>query len=300
MMTMPNPHLRIGEHTARVNGLTLRYRVAGAGPVLVVQAPGWGVGAAPYEPTFGRFEERFTVVYYDPRGSGRSESPESAADLHVDALVSDLEGLRAHLGLDSFALVGHSHGGFLALHYALRHPRRVSRLLTLNAQLVGIRGHPDERDELPDHAGFAPAMAEFEAAGAFEAFETIRTDREATALLHLMAPLYFQQPAGVAGLRAALAVRDLPLRTLQAVSATDGGFPLGQGLRGLAVPTLVVNGRHDMFCPPSAARTLAEMMPAARLLVLEESGHFPWIEEPEAFFREAIAFLAAAPQLARA
>lgn len=296
---MQNFRLRNGQHVARVNGLDLSYRVAGAGPVLVVQAPGWGVGAVPYEPTFGPFEAHFTVVYYDPRGSGASQAPESATELHVDALVDDLEELRLHLGLEDFALIGHSHGGFLSLHYALRHPRRVSRLIALNAQLVGVPPHPEERDALPDHDLFGPAMAAFETAGGFDALFSARTDREATDLLEIMAPLYFQNPDGVSGFRRFLSVRDVPVRTMQAVSAADGGFPLDGRLRRLDVPTLVVSGRHDIFCPPSGARTLAETLPHARLLMMEGSGHFPWVEEPEAFFREALGFLAAPLQAAR-
>lgn len=297
---MQNPRLLPGEHTARVNGLDLRYRVAGSGPVLVVQPPGWGVGAIPYEKTFGPFEEHFTVVYYDPRGSGASQTPENAADLHVEALVDDLEALRSHLALDHFALIGHSHGGLLALHYTLRHPRRVTRLVSLDAQLVGVPAHPDERDELPSHEEFAPAWAAFEAVGGFGALGEAASDGDLTALLGMMAPFYFQQLSAVPAFRQMLAARDIPVRTMQAVSATDGGFPLDRRLARLAVPTLVVSGRHDMFCPPSGARTLAETLPQGRLRIFEESGHFPWIEERDAFFHEAIGFLAAPPPTLRA
>lgn len=292
-MTHP---LRPGEHRARVNGQTLRYRVAGRGPVLVVQSPGWGPAAAPYEPTLRPLEEDFTLVYYDPRGSGASSRPTAAADLHVGAFVADLEALRAHLGLETFALMGHSHGGLIALHYALAHPRRVAPLVLLAAQLVGVEPHPGERNGEVDPAEVpevARAYAFLEEVGGFAAAFHAGTDADATAFLRGIAPLYFKDPAKAGPLHDFLAVRDIPATTLRAVSAADHRYPLPErALRDLRVRTLVVSGRFDLFCPPAPARRLAETLPDAERVVFEESGHFPWLEEPEAFFAEVRRFLA--------
>jgi proline iminopeptidase len=53
--------------------------------------------------------------------------------------------------------------------------------------------------------------------------------------------------------------------------------------RPLGAPTLVVVGR-DVICPPSQAKRLRDGIPDSELVVFEQSGHFPWLEEPEAFF----------------
>ena len=286
------PH---GEGVAQVRGAALRYRVAGQGPVLVLQAPGWGIGGD-YFRSLSALEATFTVVTYDPRGSGAS-SHAPPAMLHVDTFVADLEALREHLGLESFALAGHSHGGLIAAHYALRHPGRVSALVLIDAQLVGVRGHPAERvgtldpERVPE---IGAAYAYLERVGGFERMFTAATDRDATEFLVGIAPLYFRDPRHAPTLAAMLSARDIPVRTMQAVSATDGGFPLTEGaLRACPVPTLVVTGRYDAFCPTPAARHLAETMPDARYAVFEESGHLPWLEEREAFLATVVGFLQA-------
>jgi proline iminopeptidase len=87
-----------GGHTFNNDGLRLRCKVAGSGPVLIVQPPGWGIGAALYENTFAPLERNFTVIYHDPRGSGQSESPADPQEMNVGAFVEDLEALRKHLG----------------------------------------------------------------------------------------------------------------------------------------------------------------------------------------------------------
>ena len=61
-----------GEHFATVNGVRLWYRVAGHGPVLVIQAPGWGPTSALLQRFLVPLERNLTVVYFDPRGSGKS------------------------------------------------------------------------------------------------------------------------------------------------------------------------------------------------------------------------------------
>jgi pimeloyl-ACP methyl ester carboxylesterase len=54
-------------------------------------------------------------------------------------------------------------------------------------------------------------------------------------------------------------------------------------LQHVAVPTLVVVGEHDRMTPPSAAVALAGDLPQGRLEVLERSGHFPMLEDPDRF-----------------
>lgn len=289
-----HPQLSTGRHTATMNGTTLRYRVAGEGPVLLMQAPGWGIGSEVYA-SLAPLERFFTVVMYDPRGSiGAPEEP--PAKLHVGTFVDDLEALRDHLGLASFALAGHSHGGLIALHYALRHPGRVSSLVLLGAQLVGIHDHPEEVNGEVDPAEvpeLADAFAYLESIGGFDAMFQATKDEEASAFIRGIGPMYFKDPRQGAPLYSFLDTHAIPIRTMQAVSATDGGYALPMpALRALQVRTLVVNGRYDLFCPPGPARRLAETLPNATRVVFEQSGHFPWIEESEAFFDRVRAFLA--------
>lgn len=51
-------------------------------------------------------------------------------------------------------------------------------------------------------------------------------------------------------------------------------------LRKIRVPTLILCGAHDTLCPPKRHEFMAELIPYARLVVLDESGHFPTLEQP--------------------
>src|SRR5439155_19360205 len=82
------------------------------------------------------------LVYYDHRGNGRSGRP-PVETLTLAQLAADADALRAHLGLEKVAVLGHSYGGCVALQYALRYPRRLSHLF-----LVGTTAAWDYTDEI--------------------------------------------------------------------------------------------------------------------------------------------------------
>jgi proline-specific peptidase len=280
-----------GEHLFNNNGLKLRYNVAGRGPVLMVQPSGWGIGAGLYEYTFGLLENHFTLIYHDPRGSGRSETPADPQEMNVGAFVEDLESLREHLELDSFALIGHSHGGLIALNYALKYPRRLSHLVPLDAQLGVDEPREDAQRNLPElgkDARFTDAVQAFGSPWKLESDEDMRT------LVERVWPLYFFDPESEAAAATRKFVRAsrISVAAMKATSASDGRFLVRDKLSAIRVPTLVLVGRHDFLCSPVQAKIIHEGVKASRLVVFEKSGHLPWLEEPRMFFPTVTGFLA--------
>lgn len=290
--------LRNGEYVATLNGLKIRYRIAGRGPVLMVQPPGWGPGAALYEATFGPLEERFTVVYHDPRGSGGSEHPVDPETLDVAQYAADLDALRAHLGLERVALVGHSHGGLIALWYAIHYPERVTHLMPLCAQLVGHL-HPLEEPEdvVPELAKdpeYARGLAVLEREVG-DAMMGSASDEAFGDVLSRMAPIYFKDQRHAHLLTDFLAANKLSARTVRETSMRDGSFGVTSRAKEIRARTLFLSGRYDILCPPWGHRALAATMRDAQVRTFERSAHFPWVEEPDAFFAAVSAFLAEAP-----
>ena len=92
------------------DGRTLAYRVAGSGPTLVCHPGGPGFSSR-YFGDLGGLVDRFTLVQFNPRGSEGSDRPADRRAYATEDYVTDLEELRAHLGLERMLLLGHSHGG---------------------------------------------------------------------------------------------------------------------------------------------------------------------------------------------
>jgi pimeloyl-ACP methyl ester carboxylesterase len=278
----------VAAQLATVNGARLRYRLSGDGLPLVAQAPGWGIGCAAYEQTWAPLAQDALLLCYDPRGSGDSQRDVDPETLNVGQFVADLEGLRGELRLARLALMGHSHGGYIALNYALAHPQRVSHLILVDAQVGAFEPGGDMQQQ------FAALARQPEYADAMAALTSpweLATDADLGALVGRILPLYFHDVANAAELARIVAQSPPALAPFRTTMATDEGFPVIDRLGEIAAPALVLNGRHDRFCPPSQAETLRRGIPEAELVLFERSGHFPWIEEPEAFFAAVRSFL---------
>jgi proline iminopeptidase len=232
------------------------------------------------------------LVFYDPRGRGRSDSPDT---LHVslEHQISDVEAIRQGLGIERMALIGWSGLGMEMAVYAMRHPDRVTRIVQVAP--VAPRNSPhNER-----------AYAE----------RTSRIDEDALTRLEARraAGEFADDPAGycrarteitrVASFARAERAAEVPdvceypnewsenLEPLfRALLGSFGDYDWRADLVSLQVPRLVIHGAADAF-PVEGSREWVQGFPSARLIVLEDAGHYPFIERPDAFFPAVDAFL---------
>lgn len=253
----------------KADGADLYYAEAGRGEPLVVLHGGLGVDHT-YLRDLSRLSSCARVVLLDLRGNGRSSRvpPET---LTLDTFVQDLEAVREHLGAERVSVLGHAFGGVVALEYALAHPGRVGRLLLHDA--FASAGFWDEAREI---LGARDPVLAREFATPFEL-----KDHAFIAWLRRVLPLYFHR------YDPALAHRAFA-ETVPSVHAWARSNELAEGydatdrLGRVRAPTLVLHGRHD-FVPVSQAEILRRGIPDAELAVFERSGHFPHVEETDAF-----------------
>ena len=110
------------------DGRALAWRERGSGPPLLCHPGGPGFAAASFGDLRELAEER-TLIVLDPRGTGESDPPADPAGYELAQYADDIEALRERLGLERADLLGHSHGGFVAMTWAGTHPERVGRLV---------------------------------------------------------------------------------------------------------------------------------------------------------------------------
>ena len=278
-----------GEFTAELNGLKLWYRVSGTGPVCLMPSPPWGPSSDLYFHTMKPLEKIFTVVYLDSRGTGRSQRAPSAQEYTWELLDADLDALRLHLQQDKVWLMGHSQGGMLAMHYSCRHPDRVNGLVLLATQATLGAG---------DDAGLLKrAMRRKDESWFPEALKTFMlppptTDAEMSAREKIMLPAYWADPARFEKYADDFAATSMSAVALKGVMESKRfPFDVTKQLTELTAPTLIVAGDKDLFCPPTAARQIHLCLRNSKLLIVEDCGHFPWMEQAEEFNIQVPKFL---------
>ena len=125
----------------------LYVRVAGSGKPCLFVHGGPGSTSYYYEAMAGApiIEQQMQMIYYDQRGSGRSDSAANR-DYSLNRMVKDMEEIRDYLKIEKWALMGHSFGGILITNYALQHPERLTGMFyihcTVNMQ-ASMQSHVD-------------------------------------------------------------------------------------------------------------------------------------------------------------
>jgi proline iminopeptidase len=240
--------------------------------------------------------EDYELVLYDQRGGGQSRTDDPAPitwETHAD----DLAAVALELAVDPLDIIGYSWGGLLALLYSIR--------TTEQSAAAGKPGSPFSLPRslaLIDPAPVTRARrAEFEAEFARrqqgEVIQGLRTQLGASGLRETDPDAYRQRSfeLSVAGYFADPArARDLtPFRVVgrvqQSVWSTLGDFDLLPALAELNIPAIVVHGRQDPIPLASSEATAAALR--ARLVVLEDCGHVPYVEQPTSLFDALREFL---------
>jgi proline iminopeptidase len=268
------------------NGLAI-YRLGQGEPVLFMPGPHRyqipGDGSA-QEVIDGLHGLRRQIISFDPPASGASTRPSrlSMNEMHQCADEA-LDALGIATAVDVF---GHSMGGFTALAYGLEHPMRVRRLVLVGTgagrhaymDMPGALAHPSH----PRFWGMA-LRALFHILVPCRAAETLMNnyiDRQSFVdQRHCHA-----QPIPLSDwLR--------PRRGRSDWHRIASRLNYVVRLHEIMAPTLVLCGRYDSQFPLGASQQIAAAIPNAKLVIFEHSNHFPFIEEPEAFWPAVDKFL---------
>ena len=293
--------LSVGDHRAAVGGATIVYHVFGKGPVVMVHPGGPGI-----EWHFVRMpllEKYATVVYIEPVGTGASTRLKDPRGYTIDRYVEGVEGVRAHLDVPTFVLLGHSHGGFVAQAYALAHPEHLRGLILYDTSPT--TGPEWEKDVESNVAWFKdePWFAEAKDGLAHET--SARTDEEMTTIFRHEFPLYFaewtKREKEFEPYRQAVEIAVAPGQaTTDSTASSAVGvapvFDVRKRLGEIHTPTLVIVGKRDFVTSTRWAGMLHAGIPGSRLLLLEHSGHMGHIEEPDAFTQGIRFFLKTLPR----
>jgi proline iminopeptidase len=250
-------------------------------------------------PTQRRFfdPKHYRIILLDQRGCGRSTPQGGVAGNTTDDLVNDLEILRHHLGIARWHVFGGSWGSTLALAYAVKYASHVislvlrgiflSRPAELNWFLYGAQQfYPEvwhnlisflpesERNDVL--AAYAKrifsddAQINVAAASQWNAYESsimrLKPADASNSVPKTPEDIIKEQPIEVARAR-------VQIHYIQHQCFIDGDAILNEVAKLNDIPTVIVQGRYDMVCPPTTAWELARAMPHAEFVMIADAGH---------------------------
>ncbi len=268
-----------------LKGFGVRVRETGRGePILCIHGgPGMSSGyffpdPDVWGPGLRALASDHRVVAYDQRGCGDSGVPDVEQPLALSRHVDDVESVRAALGLERPVVLAHSFGSVLAILFALQHPESLSRLVILG-------GAPTRAFMQGYRQAVATALPP-EVQTRLAQIQSGEIDDEAMQeRFRLALPLYFHRTLTDTERDSLLSTLRFSGTVNRAVAAGLEDYDLSAALPHVRVPSLVIYGASDRVVQPAYQLEFRGRLLTARFVEFQESGHFPFLEEPEPFAR---------------
>ena len=276
-------------HFISSEDVTIHYRVFGEGrPVLIINGgPGFNSeGFAVLAETIADFG--YQTILFDQRGTGLSTvNPVDSSTITMDLMVQDIEAIRRDMALEQWAVLGHSFGGMLANYYAVKHPGSITAMIQSASGGVDLSLIDSAQESL---------MAKF-----------TEVERDSLSLWRnqmrsgsypdarakyngLYAKAYTYQEEHIPVIAARLMEGDLALNRMVWANMMAMQFDTKAGLKDFCKPVLILFGKNDIL-PLSLAQLADSTYCESQLSLLDQCGHYGWLDQKQRYFGEIEDFL---------
>ena len=242
---------------ADVNGIKIAFGVLGSGPPLVL-IMGYRLSSVAWPLDFiEALAERFTVVLFDNRGTGKSDKPTSGYE--ISNMAKDVGCLLDHLEISRANILGYSMGGAIAQEFVRQFPDRVLSLVLCATMCGGPR------------ATYAPASV----ARVMRELDGLKPEEIARRIWSVTySPGYLEKHRELAEnqMRREIAA-PTPLHAADLQYQAFAEFDCSKALPNIRVPTLVLTGDLDRLISPRNSQFIASLIPGATLIVIPGCGH---------------------------
>jgi proline iminopeptidase len=268
-------------HTFKTSdGESLSYTKTGNGPVIVFLSGGPGYGASILQPWADSLSKDFECILFEQRGIGLSGNVKlDSTTMTLHRAVLDIDDLRKHLGDETISLCGISWGGGLAQAYASYFPEKVKNMVLISSMgpdltflpamndNKSMRLYPDERDSL-----------------LYWSKQPVSETSKFKILIFSQLPYFFDHNLGYNYIPEAFSnvafspeVSELMWKDLKKT------YDLKTRLVNYKGQCTIIRPRQDVI-PGDAAYEIKALIPQAKIVIIERSGHYPQVENPKAFF----------------
>jgi proline iminopeptidase len=286
-------------------GALIYYQVMGRGSPLVVVHGGPGASHDYFLPYLLPLIRSNKLVFIDERGSGKSSKLENPKQYTVANMVEDIEAVRQTLDLGKISLLGHSFGGALVQAYAFKYQKNLSHLILgstfastreLNEALAKMKANMDSKDR--------ERVDALEAAGLFgkgEIWEHGRYSEEYAKLAWGKGYFpYVYQNRPDPNYDPLSSNTSTAWDVYREMWGADGEFTVDGNLKEveyvdrlseIKVPTLIIVGEHDES-DPKMSKEMHEKIAGSQLVILPNSGHMTFVDQPARFLKVVQDFVA--------
>lgn len=232
-------------------------------------------------------------ILIDYQGTGRSQyQPADSSWVNIDNIIDDVELVRKKLNIGSWTALGHSYGGMFALHYAVKFPKYVNKVITVGGAGTNNRFQIYFSDNLHAKLTEAELLRDNQLMQ-----DTTGSDKDnfyEGTLLHM--PGYFYDRKKIDAFMNSFPDEEMKrLMNPDFMSAYTSSpdfmkYDIGSKVYALELPVRLIQGRQDPV-GEAVPVLINERSKNSKLYFVEQTSHFPWIEQPQDFFKILLEYL---------
>lgn len=229
------------------------YKVIGEGEPIIFLHGGPGLAHDYFLPHFLQLSDmEYKKIFFDQRGGGKSAEPFILESINLENIVDDIDKLRKKLNLEKISILGHSFGGFLAVKYALKYQQFINKLILCNSTVFDKKLSDEEEKIMTER------VKEYD-----DEMMAYFYDKTLMSKL-IVGPDFINEKV------IDLTAKKLEEEYLNTLEKCN--------LNKIKVPTLIIHSDYD-FVPYESSLQLTNMIQNSSLKLIENCGHFTFIEK---------------------
>lgn len=267
-----------------INGVKIFIKEIGEGEPVIVLHGGPGLYHDYFLPHMKKLAKSRKLIFFDQRGNGGSPLPLNAETYTLKNLINDIEGIRKYFKLEKVNLLGHSFGGFLAMHYAVKYPERMKSLVLMNSApasselMMKAMINKQTRYTKEDTA----VLGELMSSGEF-----LEGNPDVVGKFFSIAEKYSVSDPKFLKAVFAVPLTEKTAKNLLMINQLSrqifASYDIFDLLPRIECPTLIIHGLED-FIPMESSKRLQLGIKGSELIILKNCAHYPFIEVPDEFF----------------
>ncbi len=282
-----------------IDGYKINVETRGKGEPMFFFAGGPGNSHDYMEGNFGHYHKTHQVVFIDMLGRGKSDDAKDVREYSIENDVHIAEQVRKHLKLDKITLVGHSYGTVVAQAYAIKYPQQVNKMILIAGFHSGEMWQAN--CDSYNHYAKTHYPEKWVQVDSLRALGYVSSDE-------VFSKLYGSFPVKYVYYHDTKLKQRVPKTKYRGwngdvyygIIGRDADFFVGgdmidtdfrRELKKLNFPTLIVAGRYDGVSTPEYNVQYKTYMPQAQFEMFEQSGHNPYLEESDKFYKLMDEFL---------
>ncbi len=264
------------------------YKIFGKGEPLLIINGGPGMNSNGFEGMAKTLAENQETIIYDQRGTGKSKLKElNSKTISMQLMADDIEALRKHLKIEKWSILGHSFGGMLASYYATVYPDRIKKLVLSSSGGVDLT-------LLSSPNLIEAGLTKIEKDSLNYWNDKIeKGDTTYAARLgrgRAMAPAYVYNSKFIPIIAERLTQGNSEINGLLWDDMQKIHFDCKNKLKNFKNPVLIIQGKQDIISN-EIGELARKTLPNSKLILLENSKHYGWLDAKEKYFTEINSFL---------